>query len=73
MNPFLLEELAREHIADLHAAGAAARLARAHAVRRRGAVRRALGMRLADAGLVLIDGRPDRAPAGPPAPHTPRG
>jgi hypothetical protein len=43
MNPFLLEELLREHIADLHAAGAAARLARAHAVRRRSAVRRAIG------------------------------
>jgi hypothetical protein len=63
MSPFLLEEVAREHIADLHAAGAAARLAGGHGGRRKGSLRRAIGMRLVDAGLVLIDGRP--APSVP--------
>jgi hypothetical protein len=58
VNPFLGSELACLHIADLRReAEARSRLRQGRRRKGPGGLRRAVGMRLVDIGLVLIDGR----------------
>lgn len=65
MNPFLSDELARQHIEGLLQSGTLDRVgASLQRPRPAGSLRRALGMRLVSAGLVLIDGRSEPLSSG---------